>query len=210
MKKRWVPVIINTICAAVSLIIYSLTNLENINSLIIIQIVIGSSIPFLLIILTDLLKIKFPTIFNMMIVVLVIGAIYLGNACSFYRLIPIYDKILHTYFGFMSSLIILCVLIYYNGDKLETPLLLFVVFFFTLGLGGVWEVFEYLCDLVTGGDSLEINKSIEQNLHPCTDIMMDLIVTMLGTLIFYFVLLIDKFNNFSITSWISEKIDEDK
>lgn len=210
MKKRWFPVIINTLFAAVSLLVYSLSNLENINSLVVVQIVVGSIIPFLLILLTDLLKIKFPTIFNMMIVILVIAAIYLGNAWSFYRLIPIYDKILHTYFGFMCSLIILCVLIYYNGDRLATPLLLFVVFFFTLGLGGIWEVFEYLCDIITGGDSLGINKSIEKNLHPCTDIMIDLIVTMGGTLLFYFVLLIDKFNNFSLTHWISNKIDQER
>ena len=208
--NKWYPVIINTIGAVVSLLFYTFTHLEDINSYVIIQIVVGAMIPFLLMVITDLLKIKFPTIFNMMIVILVIAAIYLGNAWSFYRLIPIYDKILHTYFGFMCSLIILCVLIYYNGDRLATPLLLFVVFFFTLGLGGIWEVFEYLCDIITGGDSLGINKSIEKNLHPCTDIMVDLIVTMGGTLLFYFVLLIDKFNNFSLTHWISNKIDQER
>ena len=40
MKKRWFPVIINTLFAAVSLLVYSLSNLENINSLVVVQIVV--------------------------------------------------------------------------------------------------------------------------------------------------------------------------
>ena len=210
MKQKWLPVIVNTLGAVISLILYTLMNLKSLNSLIILQIVIGAMIPFLLILVTDLLKIKFPVIFHLLIIGLVVGAIYLGNALSFYSLIPIFDKILHTYFGFVCSLIILCVLIYYNGERIGTPLLLFVVFFFTLGLGGLWEVFEYLCDIVTSGDSLGVNKSITNGYHPCTDIMMDLIVTMLGTFIFYFVLLIDKFNNFYLCHMLMGKIDKEK
>lgn len=208
-NKKWIPVIINTIAAAISLLFYTFTRMENINPLIIVQIVIGAAIPFLLILLTDLLKIKFPTIFNLLIVGLVVMAIYLGNAFSFYSFIPFYDKILHTYFGYICSLIILCVLIYYNGDKLSTPLLLFVVFFFTFGMGGVWEVFEYLCDLGTGGDSLGINKSINNGYHPCTDIMIDLLVTCLGTFIFYFTLLFDKVNGYLLFHKLQKQIDKD-
>lgn len=209
-NTKWLPVIINTIAASISLLFYTFTHLENINSLIIIQIVVGASIPFLLILLTDLLKIKFPTIFNMFIVGLVVFAIYLGNGFSIYSLIPFYDKFLHTYFGYICALIILCVLIYYNGDKLSTPLLLFVVFFFTLGLGGLWEMFEYLCDIVTDGDSLGINKSIENGFHPCTDIMVDLLVTGLGIFLFYLTLLVDKFNGFTLCHKLQEKIEAEK
>ena len=209
-KQKWFPVIINTLGAAASLLFYSVTHATNFNSLIVIQIVVGSIIPLVLIVLTDLFKIKFPMIFNLAIVFQIGLSIYLGNGFSFYVLIPFYDKILHTYFGFICSLIIFCLLLYYNGEQVPTPLLLFVVFFSTLGIGGIWEIFEYICDYFTGGDSLGINKSIEKNLHPCTDIMIDLVVTMVGTLLFYFVLLIDKFNNFSLTHWISQKIDQER
>ena len=209
-NARWLPVIINTIAASISLLFYTFTHTDSINSLIIIQIVVGAAIPFLLILLTDLLKIRFPTIFNLLIVGLVVMAIYLGNGFSFYSIIPFYDKFLHTYFGYICSLIILCTLIYYNGDKLSTPLLLFVVFFFTMGMGGIWEIFEYLCDIATGGDSLGINKSIDNGFHPCTDIMVDLLVTGLGILLFYFTLLFDKFNGFTLCHKLQEKIDKEK
>ena len=209
-NTKWLPVIINTLAAVISLLFYTFSNSENINSLIVVQIVIGAAIPFLIILLSDLLKIKFPTIFNLLIVGLVVMAIYLGNGFSFYSFIPFYDKILHTYFGYICSLIILCVLIYYNGDLLPTPLLLFVVFFFTLGLGGIWEVFEYICDLVTDGDSLGINKSLENGFHPCTDIMVDLLVTGVGTFLFYLTLLLDKLNGFSLCHKLQEKIKDEK
>ena len=208
-KHKWFPVIFNTICSAVSLLIYTFTNLNEINSLVVLQIVIGATIPFLLIILTDLLKIKFPPVFHMMIVILVTLAIYLGKGCSFYNLIPFYDKLLHLYFGFICSLIMLCVLIYYNCEKLATPLLLFVVFFFTLGLGGIWEVFEFICDVITKEDSLGVTSSINNGHHPCFDLMVDLIVTMVGTLLFYLVLIIDKVNNFPLSNYIKEKIDKE-
>ena len=208
--NKWYPVIINTIGAVVSLLFYTFTHLEVINSYVIIQIVVGAMIPFLLMVITDLLKIKFPTIFNYLIVGLIVLALYLGNGFSFYSLFSIYDKFLHTYFGFICSLIMICVLIYYGGEKLPTPLILFVVFFFTLGLGGLWEIFEFVCDLVTSGDSLGIDKSINNGFHPCTDIMVDLLVTMLGNLLFYLVLLIDKFNNFSLCHLLIEKLDKEK
>ena len=95
-RQKWFPVIINTLGAAISLVFYSLTHLSDFNSLIVVQIVVGASIPFLLILLTDLLKIKFPMIFNLAIVFQIILSIYLGNGFSFYGLIPFYDKILHT------------------------------------------------------------------------------------------------------------------
>ena len=208
-KQKWFPIIINTLGAAISLIFYSLTHSNDFNSLIVVQIVVGAIIPFLLILLTDLLKIKFPMIFNLAIVFQIILSIYLGNGFSFYGLIPFYDKILHTYFGFICSTIILCVILYYNGDKMSTPLLLFIVFFFTLGVGALWEMFEYLCDYFTGGDSLGIESSISKDLHPCADIMGDLLVTGIGTLIFYIVLTIDKFNNFKLCHWLNDKIDRE-
>ena len=207
---KWLPVIINTAAAAISLLFYTFTHSENINSLIVVQIVVGAAIPFLLMVFTDLLKIKFPTIFNLLIVGLVTFSIYLGNGFSLYSFIPFYDKFLHTYFGYICSLIILCVLIYYNGDKLSTPLLLFVVFFFTIGMGAIWEIFEFICDLITGGDSLGINQSINNGKHPCTDIMLDLLVTGLGVFLFYFTMLFDKFNGFSLCHKLQENIKNDK
>jgi hypothetical protein len=209
MRKKWIPVVFNVLFAAVSLFIYTFTHLNNLNSLIVLQIAVGSIIPFLIVLITDLLKIEFPMLLHMLIVFLIIGAIYFGNGLSFYSFVWNYDKILHTYFGFISSLIILCILIYFNGDKVSTPLLLFNVFFFTLGLGAVWEVFEFICDLITSGDSLGVNSSINNNLHPCTDIMLDLVVTMIGTCLLYIVLLIDKFNNFKLINTIKRKIDNE-
>ena len=209
-KNKWFPVICNTSFAAVALLIYTFRHMNEIDSLVVLQIVIGAMIPFLLIVLTDLLEIKFPPVFHMMIVILVILAIYLGNGCSFYSFVPFYDKFLHLYFGFICSLIMLCVLIYYNCERLATPLLLFVVFFFTLGLGGIWELFEFVCDILTDGDSLGVNSSINNGHHPCFDIMMDLVVTMIGNLIFYFVILIDKFNNFPLSNYLKAKIDKER
>lgn len=204
-KQKWFPVIINTLGAAASLLFYSVTHATNFNSLIVIQIVVGSIIPLVLIVLTDLLKIKFPMIFNLAIVFQIGLSIYLGNGFSFYVLIPFYDKILHTYFGFICSLIIFCLLLYYNGEQVPTPLLLFVVFFSTLGIGGIWEIFEYICDYFTGGDSLGVTKYN----HPCTDLIWDLIVTGFGIIVFYILLVIDKFNNFKLCHWLNNKIDKE-
>ena len=212
MKKyrNWIPVIINTVCAIIALLFYNITHKDGINYLIIIEIAIGTAIPFILIFITHIFHIKFPFIFHIAIVILIIMALYLGNGFSFYSIVPFYDKLLHTYFGFISSVIIFCTIIYYGGDTLPTTLLLVTVFFFSLGLGGVWEMFEYLCDIFTGGDALRVQDSINQNLHPFTDTILDLFVTEIGVLIFYLILLIDKFNNFSLTNKIKKKIEIDE
>ena len=55
-KYKWFPVVFNTSFAVISLLIYTFTHMSDINSLVVLQIVIGAMIPFLLIVLTDLWK----------------------------------------------------------------------------------------------------------------------------------------------------------
>ncbi|MDR0840695.1 MAG: hypothetical protein LBN26_04835 [Christensenellaceae bacterium] len=90
------------------------------------------------------------------------GAIYLGEVQNFYYIIPYWDVILHCTSGFMIAYLgfeLLQTLCERSSGTLKLPPVFCAVFafFIALGIGGIWELYEYMMDGLLG---LNMQKAI--------------------------------------------------
>ena len=98
------------------------------------------------------------------------SAIYLGNVWDLYRIIPIYDKLLHLLSGVIIAVIGFVLFLYLNNGNIKGDFnTYFVVIFsiiFSIAAAGIWEIWEFSTDMIFGFHSQ--NNSL-------IDTMMDII-----------------------------------
>ena len=97
-------------------------------------------------------------------------AIYLGNVWDLYRIIPIYDKLLHLLSGVIIAVIGFVLFLYLNNGNIKGDFnTYFAVIFsiiFSIAAAGLWEIWEFSTDMLFGFHSQ--NNSL-------IDTMMDII-----------------------------------
>ena len=135
-------------------------------------------------------------------------SIDLGNAMNFYDLIPIWDLLLHGFFGFVGCVTAAVFLIRWNGDKMTSWGFMLTAAFFTLGFGAVWEIFEYCCDIIMNTDIQRVQESIAAGKSPLADTMEDLIITLAGIAVFFIVAVADKFLKRKFSSLLTNYTDK--
>ena len=108
-------------------------------------------------------------------IIFIFLAHYLGVALEFYNKWPGFDKVTHFVSGILSGYVAVLVL---NKEKLQKKLfnVLFIVSF-TWFCAGMWEVFEFTCNYLFGGDA---QKVLETGV---SDTMWDMIVAFIGSVI---------------------------
>ena len=98
------------------------------------------------------------------------SAIYLGNVWDLYRIIPIYDKLLHLLSGLIIAIIGFVLFLYLNNGNIKGDFnTYFAVIFsiiFSIAAAGLWEIWEFSTDMLFGFHSQ--NNSL-------IDTMMDII-----------------------------------
>ena len=98
------------------------------------------------------------------------SAIYLGNVWDLYRIIPIYDKLLHLLSGVIIAIIGCVLFLYLNNGNIKGDFnTYFAVIFsiiFSIAAAGLWEIWEFSTDMLFGFHSQ--NNSL-------IDTMMDII-----------------------------------
>ena len=98
------------------------------------------------------------------------SAIYLGNVWDLYRIIPIYDKLLHLLSGVIIAIIGFVLFLYLNNGNIKGDFnTYFAVIFsiiFSIAAAGLWEIWEFSTDMIFGFHSR--NNSL-------IDTMMDII-----------------------------------
>lgn len=125
-----------------------------------------------------------PIEFELIFVTMVILQLVVGETLDFYNNVPYYDKFVHFsipfFVGFMGFIAA------YTLDQtgklsISTIVLTFIIIFFTLGVGALWEIIEYTSDqfidpLLPSISQLQ-GSSVER---PIDDTMRDLILDFLG------------------------------
>lgn len=101
------------------------------------------------------MHIEFPTIMEVTLVCFVFAALFLGEIGEFYYRFPWWDIMLHTISGFIIGVIGFSLIRLLNeNEKVKISLSpLFVAIFtftFALGVGGLWEIFEFAADQIVG------------------------------------------------------------
>jgi hypothetical protein len=125
------------------------------------------------------LKVILPLEIEMLLVMFVFSAMYLGEIRSYYTTFWWWDLFLHTSSGFLLGLLGFIVIYVLNSqDRVRmrlSPLLVGVFsFVFSVALGAIWEIFEFSIDFFLG---MNMQKS------GLNDTMGDMIVNLIGGLV---------------------------
>lgn len=147
-------------------------------------------VPFVFVIYKLITKEEMPLLLNVLFCIHIGLCVYGGTIFNLYDKIWFYDLILHGYFGFLYSLIIYYFLLRQNNN-MSSHFSIFISVFTMLGFAAVWECWEYLCDRITGGDSQKVIESINLGKSPLADTIEDILIAVVGGLIFLILAYID-------------------
>jgi hypothetical protein len=131
------------------------------------------------------LALRIPAEFELLALVFVFAALFLGEVRGYYHRIWWWDLALHTLSGFLLGLLGFLLIYVLNQDE-RVDLQLrprFIAFFacsFAIAMGALWEIFEFAMDQVFG---LNMQKPMLGDPSGKTDTMWDLIVDALGAVL---------------------------
>jgi hypothetical protein len=172
-KARFI--ILNLIRLALLLAIFlGFTNNRN---LVLIGAIIGLFLTFLPTILKKIFKVKMPKEFDLVVIILIYGILFLGEVRGLYSQFWWWDVFLNLLATLALGFIGLTIVSYmYKMEKIDTSpyVIAFIVFSFVFSLAALWEVLEFIMDLVLG---FELQKFSLQ------DTMSDLITAAVGSFI---------------------------
>lgn len=126
-----------------------------------------------------------PVHINVLIAILIVIGGYLGGALAFYDQFAYWDTFCHTFFGIVSGAVFIYFIHLCHIEKMNLFALAILELFFTLGLAGIWELFEFACDCMFHTDFQKVVLSVEQGKLPQWDTMMDMLVAFLGCIAHY-------------------------
>lgn len=195
---QWLPGIVSEVLAVIFCILYAVIKGHEFTMYLAL---IGSALlPFLVPIYGVVSKKPLPGILSIAFAVFVFFSCDLGSAAGLYDRFFYWDLLMHGIFGFICSLTIFTLLVRWNGSKLNPIGFMVLIFVFTMGIAAIWEILEYITDLMTGGDAQRVAESVALGKSPVADTMEDMIVAIAGIAVFYITLVIDKFSNYKLYS----------
>lgn len=152
------------------------------NVVIITGIIIISLYPLLL---ARHFQVRIPAEFQLLTIGFVFAAVFLGEVHGYYTRFWWWDIVLHTSSGFLLGIIgFLLVYVLNESERVDLHMrpgfVAFFAFLFALGMGTLWEIFEFTMDSVFG---MNMQKPMFGDYSGLTDTMWDLIVDAIGALI---------------------------
>jgi hypothetical protein len=128
--------------------------------------------------LTARFSVRMPPEFDTLAIIFICMSLFLGEVLDFYNRYWWWDVVLHTGSGFLLGITGFVLVYVLNGnEKIEFDLsigfIALFAFMFAMGMGAIWEIFEFTMDSLFG---LNMQKS------GLVDTMWDLIVDCIGAL----------------------------
>ncbi|MDH3231591.1 MAG: DUF2238 domain-containing protein [Alphaproteobacteria bacterium] len=133
-------------------------------------------------VLGDRLPVRIPAEFQLLAIVFVFAAVFLGEVRSWYERIWWWDIGLHTSSGLLLGLVgFLLVYVLNENARVDVHMrprfVALFAFLFAVAVGAVWEIFEFAMDRLLGAN---MQKPMLGDPSGLTDTMWDLIVDTLG------------------------------
>ena len=159
--------------------------------LMLIQCILGLIVMHLPALIERKFKFDIPNILEFIYLAFLYCAIFLGEVRNFYYLVPQWDDILHCISSIMNGLFGFIVVTILNHDKrvrmnLSPFFLALFAFCFSVAVGAVWEIYEFLADEFLGLNMQKFMLKDGTQLighDAVTDTMIDIIVDCCGAFI---------------------------
>ena len=124
--------------------------------------------------LKEKLDLKIPILLETSLTIFAFCGFVLGDVFDFYKKIPIWDSILHTFSGVILAYVGFVIIDYFvKKDSINVTMSpIFVctsVVLFSLALGALWEIGEYLVDDVFGTNNQQYMESTRGTLYGKND-----------------------------------------
>ncbi len=114
-----------------------------------------------------------------------------GTAMGLYTLLSWWDLMIHGFFGFLG-----CAFFYYLYFRFEKqppkPLHYIVFVLLTISLAGIWEIYEFVADLLLHSDMQCVEDALASGISPLTDTITDILIAIAGAVLFFAVLFLKK------------------
>lgn len=141
-----------------------------------------ASLILLVTVFNDRLAVQIPAEFQILALLFVFAALFLGEVRSYYDRIWWWDIALHSTSGLLMGILgFLLVYVLNASEKIAfsmTPrFIAFFAFMFAVAVGALWEIFEYSMDLIFGTN---MQKAMFNDPSGLTDTMWDMIVNTVG------------------------------
>ncbi len=145
-------------------------------------IIVVTFVPFFM---AKRLDVFIPPEFALLAIAFVFASLFLGEVHGYYTRFWWWDIALHTASGFLLGIVgFLLVFVLNESENVSLQMnpgfVAFFAFLFALGIGALWEIFEFGMDTLFG---MNMQKEMLGDPSGLTDTMWDLIVDTLGALI---------------------------
>jgi uncharacterized membrane protein YjdF len=132
--------------------------------------------------LRERISVKVPYEFQLVILVFVFAALFLGEVRSYYERFWWWDIVLHTASGFLLGIFGFLLVYVLNESRsvdmsMRPRFVALFAFLFAVAVGAIWEIFEFTMDRFF---DTNMQKPMLGDLSGLTDTMWDLIVDTLG------------------------------
>lgn len=194
----WLPLLAAAVLGFLTLMLYTL-GLNGRSPVVFLQVGAGAMLPSLFPLLNRAMKKPLPAALCWLIVLHIVLSCNLGSALGFYGRFPRWDLWMHGYFGFLAGVTLYILLLRWNGAALHPAGFCCLLLLGTMGGAALWEIFEYTCDLLLGGDAQRVQEALALGLSPIRDTMTDIIIAPAGLGVFFLCLLADRKLGFKIS-----------
>ncbi len=176
--RQWITPLVTVTLAAVTLAVYPWMA-KQLNPVVYVQVLAASLGSAVLPLCNRFFGTQVPASVNVMVAAHIVCASFLGSALGFYRLVPVWDLLMHGFFGGECAVILYVLLRRYQAAVGYT-VLWWLIGLSVMGCAALWEIFEYVSDLLLSGDAQRVKESLAAGRSPVGDTMTDLIVTVFG------------------------------
>lgn len=120
--------------------------------------------------LKDKLGLKIPIMLETSLTIFAFCGFVLGDVFDFYKKIPVWDSILHVFSGIILAYVGFVLIDYFvKRDSINLSMghmyICVSVVLFSLALGAIWEIGEYLVDDIFGTNNQQYMKSTRGTLY---------------------------------------------
>ena len=177
---RWLVVIVALIMGLDLVVI--LLEREWLNAILIVLIMAVILVP---VVFNRLLPVRVPAEMQILALMFVFAALFLGEMRSYYERIWWWDIALHASSGLLLGILGFLLVYVLNESRnidlhMRPRFVAMFAFIFAVAMGALWEIFEFSMDRVFG---LSMQKPMLDDPSGLTDTMWDLIVDSLGALL---------------------------